>query len=88
MKVGQSSGEDGRIVSPEAFEAVFRLYYVPVYRFIAGRVGTALAEDLAAATQVYTSPSAMTGRPRKVALVGLDTGNPLMGIRGTHVVMT
>jgi RNA polymerase sigma factor (sigma-70 family) len=50
MKAGRSAGEDGRIVSPEAFEAAFRLHYVPVYRFIAGRVGPALAEDLAAET--------------------------------------
>jgi DNA-directed RNA polymerase specialized sigma24 family protein len=48
--VARSSGEDGRIVSPEAFEAAFRMHYVPVYRFIAGRVGPALAEDLAAET--------------------------------------
>jgi GH15 family glucan-1,4-alpha-glucosidase len=38
--------------------------------------------------QVYTSPSAMTGRPRKVAPVGLETGKRLMGIRRTHVAMT
>jgi DNA-directed RNA polymerase specialized sigma24 family protein len=50
MKVGWSTGEDGRIVSPEAFEAAFRMHYVPVYQFIAGRVGPALAEDLAAET--------------------------------------
>jgi DNA-directed RNA polymerase specialized sigma24 family protein len=50
MKVGEFSGEDGRIVSPEAFEAAFRLHFATVYRFIAGRVGTAIAEDLAAET--------------------------------------
>jgi RNA polymerase sigma-70 factor (ECF subfamily) len=50
MKKGRPAGTDGRIVSPEAFEAAFRLHYAPVYRFIAGRVGTALAEDLAAET--------------------------------------
>jgi RNA polymerase sigma factor (sigma-70 family) len=32
----------------EDFEAVFREHFAPVYRFIARRVGTALAEDLAA----------------------------------------
>jgi len=50
MEVGRSSDEDGRIVSPEAFEAAFRQNFAPVYRFIAGRVGTAIAEDLAAET--------------------------------------
>jgi RNA polymerase sigma-70 factor (ECF subfamily) len=50
MKAERSAGEDGRIVSPAAFEAAFRLHYAPVYRFIAGRVGPALAEDLAAET--------------------------------------
>ncbi|HTZ91885.1 MAG TPA: RNA polymerase sigma factor [Streptosporangiaceae bacterium] len=37
-------------MSPEAFEAAFRLHFAPVYRFISGRVGTAIAEDLAAET--------------------------------------
>ena len=32
----------------EDFEAVFREHFAPVYGFIAGRVGKALAEDLAA----------------------------------------
>lgn len=42
----------GRIASPEGFEAVFREYFTPVFRFIARRVGTSLAEDLAAETFV------------------------------------
>lgn len=51
MEVGRRApGEDGRIVNPEAFEAAFRLHFAPIYRFIAGRVGTAIAEDLAAET--------------------------------------
>jgi RNA polymerase sigma factor (sigma-70 family) len=36
------------IGAPEDFEAAFREHFGPVYRFIARRVGTALAEDLAA----------------------------------------
>jgi len=44
------SAGDGRIVSPVDFEAAFGLHFPPVYRFIAGRVGSAVAEDLAAET--------------------------------------
>ena len=36
------------IVAPADFEDAFREHFAPVYRFIARRVGTALAEDLAA----------------------------------------
>ena len=35
-------------MAPTDFEAAFRAHFAPVYRFIARRVGTALAEDLAA----------------------------------------
>jgi RNA polymerase sigma factor (sigma-70 family) len=45
----QAAG-DGRIVDAAAFEAAFREHFPPVYRFIARRVGSALAEDLAAET--------------------------------------
>jgi RNA polymerase sigma-70 factor (ECF subfamily) len=38
----------GAIAAREDFHAVFREHFAPVYRFIARRVGTALAEDLAA----------------------------------------
>jgi RNA polymerase sigma factor (sigma-70 family) len=38
------------IVDSRAFEAAFREHFPPVYRFIARRVGPALAEDLAAET--------------------------------------
>ena len=46
-------GNDGRpatgaIVAAADFEEAFREHFAPVYRFIARRVGTALAEDLAA----------------------------------------
>src|SRR5215467_7427831 len=49
-----------------------------------GDIGTTFSANVTMCSlQVYTSPSATTGRPRKVAPVGLETGNPLMGIRGT-----
>jgi DNA-directed RNA polymerase specialized sigma24 family protein len=35
-------------VAPEDFEDAFREHFGPVYRFIARRVGAAIAEDLAA----------------------------------------
>ena len=38
----------GAIAAPDEFEAAFREHFAPVYRFIARRVGTALAEDLTA----------------------------------------
>jgi RNA polymerase sigma factor (sigma-70 family) len=38
----------GAIVAAADFEEVFREHFAPVFRFIARRVGTALAEDLAA----------------------------------------
>jgi RNA polymerase sigma factor (sigma-70 family) len=50
VKGQRPASDDGRIVSPEDFEAAFREHFPPVYRFIAGRVGTAVAEDLAAET--------------------------------------
>src|SRR5215470_8617415 len=43
-------------------------------------IGTTLSAKVTICSlQVYTSPSAMTGRPWKVAPVGLEAGNPLMG---------
>jgi DNA-directed RNA polymerase specialized sigma24 family protein len=50
MEGTQPGERDGRITDPGAFEAVFRVHFPPVYRFIARRVGAALAEDLAAET--------------------------------------
>jgi DNA-directed RNA polymerase specialized sigma24 family protein len=38
----------GAVEAPDDFAAAFRAHFGPVYRFIARRVGTALAEDLAA----------------------------------------
>jgi Sigma-70 region 2 len=47
---GERPAGDGRIIDPSAFESAFREHFPPVYRFIARRVGPALAEDLAAET--------------------------------------
>ena len=49
MEEGQPAA-DGRIVSAEDFEAAFLRQFPLVYRFIAARVGSAVAEDLAAET--------------------------------------
>jgi len=46
----RSERHDGRIVDAADFEAAFQKHYPLVYRFIARRVGAALAEDLAAET--------------------------------------
>jgi RNA polymerase sigma-70 factor (ECF subfamily) len=50
MQGERPAARDGRIVSPEDFEAAFVRHFPPVYRFIAARVGSAVAEDLAAET--------------------------------------
>jgi RNA polymerase sigma factor (sigma-70 family) len=47
---GPSDTGDGTIADPEAFERCFEEHFPPIYRFIARRVGTALADDLAAET--------------------------------------
>jgi RNA polymerase sigma factor (sigma-70 family) len=50
MERARSGAGEGRIVDPADFEAAFGRHFPPVYRFIARRVGPALAEDLAAET--------------------------------------
>jgi RNA polymerase sigma-70 factor, ECF subfamily len=50
MEGAQPAAGAGRIVDPADFEAAFGQHFPPVYRFIARRVGPALAEDLAAET--------------------------------------
>jgi RNA polymerase sigma-70 factor, ECF subfamily len=50
MERGQSAMGDGRIVDPADFEVAFEQHFPPIFRFISRRVGTALAEDLAAET--------------------------------------
>jgi RNA polymerase sigma factor (sigma-70 family) len=49
-RMRQVVGGDCRIVDPADFEAAFQEHFASVYRFIARRVGTPLAEDLAAET--------------------------------------
>ncbi len=41
---------DGRIVGPADFESAFQQHFPSIYLFVSRRVGTALAEDLAAET--------------------------------------
>jgi len=48
LKGERPAAGDGRIVGAENFEAAFREHFPPVSRFIASRVGTAIAEDLGA----------------------------------------
>jgi RNA polymerase sigma factor (sigma-70 family) len=50
MEGERPTAGDGRIIDAEDFDAAFRQHFPLVYRFIARRVGTALAEDLAAET--------------------------------------
>jgi RNA polymerase sigma factor (sigma-70 family) len=50
MEGGRRDPDGERIDGPDGFEAAFREYFPAVYRFIARRVGSALAEDLAAET--------------------------------------
>jgi RNA polymerase sigma factor (sigma-70 family) len=46
----RQAADGGRIADPADFEAAFRQHFPLVYRFIARRVGSALADDLAAET--------------------------------------
>ena len=50
MEGERLAAAEGRIADPEDFEAAFREHFPPVYRFISRRVGSAIAEDLAAET--------------------------------------
>jgi RNA polymerase sigma factor (sigma-70 family) len=50
MKGERPAASDVRIDDPAAFEAAFVRHFPPVFRFIAARVGPAVAEDLAAET--------------------------------------
>jgi hypothetical protein len=50
VKDERQAAGGGRIADPAAFEAAFRQHFPLIYRFVARRVGSALAEDLAAET--------------------------------------
>jgi sigma-70-like protein len=50
MEGTRPTAGEGRIVDPADFDAAFQQHFPQVYRFIARRVGPALAEDLAAET--------------------------------------
>jgi RNA polymerase sigma-70 factor (ECF subfamily) len=58
----------GAIAALEDFEAVFREHFAPVYRFIARRVGKALAEDLAAEVFATAYQRRATYRPERGSL--------------------
>jgi RNA polymerase sigma factor (sigma-70 family) len=58
----------GAIAAPEDFEAAFREHFGPVYRFIARRVGTTLAEDLAAETFAIACRRRATYQPSRDSL--------------------
>lgn len=51
-----------------AFEAAFRQHFPLIYRFIARRVGTALAEDLAAETFATAYPRRASFEPGQGSL--------------------
>ncbi len=63
----QPAGDSG-IADPEDFEAAFRQHFSPVYRFIARRVGPALAEDLAAETFATAYRRRASFNPRQGSL--------------------
>jgi RNA polymerase sigma factor (sigma-70 family) len=50
MEGTRPAADEGRIADSASFEAAFGQHFPAVYRFIARRVGPALAEDLAAET--------------------------------------
>ena len=50
MEDERPTAADGRIVGPADFESAFQQHFPSIYLFISRRVGTALAEDLAAET--------------------------------------
>ncbi len=63
------------MVSLDEFEAAFREHFPLVYRFIARRVGSAIAEDLAAETFATGYRRRATFDPRRASL------RLLLGIR-------
>lgn len=65
---GERPAGDRRITDPAAFEAAFREHFPPVYRFIARRVGPALAEDLAAETFATAYRRRASFEPRRGSL--------------------
>jgi len=58
----------GAIAAVEDFDAVFREHFAPVYRFIARRVGKALAEDLAAEVFATAYRRRAASRPERGSL--------------------
>ena len=67
----------------EDFEAVFREHFAPVYGFIAGRVGKALAEDLAAEVFVTAYRRRAAYQPERGSLRSWLYGSPPTWCAGT-----
>jgi RNA polymerase sigma factor (sigma-70 family) len=68
MEDEQSASGDERIVDAAGFELAFVEHFPPVYRFIARRVGAALAEDLAAETFATAFRRRATFEPARASL--------------------
>jgi RNA polymerase sigma factor (sigma-70 family) len=68
MSEGQAAADDTGIVDPADFDLAFREHFPQVYRFIARRVGAALAEDLAAETFATAFRRRMTFEPHRASL--------------------
>jgi RNA polymerase sigma factor (sigma-70 family) len=60
----QAAG-DGRLTDPAVFDTAFRQHFPLIYRFVARRVGSALAEDLAAETFAVAYRRRATFDPRR-----------------------
>jgi RNA polymerase sigma factor (sigma-70 family) len=80
MSEGEVAADDRGIADPADFELAFREHFAQVYRFIARRVGAALAEDLAAETFATAFRRRMTFEPRRASLRAW-----LYGIAANHV---
>ena len=68
MEGTRPAASEGHITGPAAFEAAFQQNFSPVYRFIARRVGPALAEDLAAETFATAYRRRASFDPRRASL--------------------
>ena len=72
----------GTVAALEDFDAVFREYFAPVHRFIARRVGMALAEDLAAEVFVTAFRRRAAYQPERGSLRSWLYGIAVNVVRG------